>query len=75
AEYVYPRKIEDDARSLRGELAEFPVSYVVTISPGLRSSADLIAARSAKPADAAAGARLVRLAPVGEGEAYRVERR
>ena len=75
AEYVYPRKIEDDASSLRGELAEFPVSYVVTISPGLRSSADLIAARSAKPADAAADPRLVPLAPVGDGEAYRVERR
>jgi hypothetical protein len=75
AEYVYPRKPEDDARSLRSELAEFPVSYVVTISPALRSSADLIAVRSTKPADGAAHPRLVALAPLGDGEAYRVERR
>ena len=75
AEYVHPRTLDDNARSLRGELAEFPVSYVLTISPGLRGSADQVAARGSNRVAATTEPRLVPLAPVGDGEAYRVDRR
>lgn len=78
AEYVYPRAPEDNAKSLRGELAELQVDYVLTISPMLRQAADLVAARSHAAGDsvrdAARQPSLLPLGPLGAGEAYRVER-
>jgi len=74
AEYVYPRTTEDNARSLRQELAEFPVNYVLTISPGLRRSVDVITAEGLEARNGGPDPALVPLAPLGGGEAYRVDR-
>ena len=77
-EYVYARTAEDNARALRGALRDFPIDYVLTISPELREAADLVVARGNGAAGALGRAprpaTLVPLGPLGAGEAFRTER-
>jgi len=74
AEYLHPRTAADNAASIRQLLDEYPVKYLLTVSPALRASADLVATMPGGGARAEVPT-LVRVALLNDGGVYRVERR
>jgi hypothetical protein len=72
AEYLTPRTVADNARSLRELLGDLPITFVATIAPSLRASAERLVASGTS--NASSDARLIPVAPVAAGEAFRVER-
>jgi hypothetical protein len=73
-EYLHPRTPEENAESLRRLIEEVPVDYIATISPGLRSSGEMLAAASKDGPAGASAVKVTRLSPIAAGEAFRVER-
>jgi hypothetical protein len=77
-EYLMPRTVADNAASLRRLIDEYPIKYVLTISPSIRASASLVASADGDGGGAATPSRrkpaLVRIAPLLGGDAYRVDR-
>jgi hypothetical protein len=74
AEYVRPRSAEQNAEALRQLIQDVPVDYIATISPGLRSSGELLVAATAGAPINPGGVKVVRLTPLAQGEAFRVDR-
>jgi hypothetical protein len=74
AEYLHPRTAEENAESLRRLIEEVPVDYIATISPGLRSSGEMLAAASEDGPVGAGAVKVTRLSPLAAGEAFRVDR-
>ena len=74
AEYLHPRTAEQNAESLRRLIQEVPVDYIATISPGLRSSGEMLAAATADAAVSPGTVKVTRLTPLAAGEAFRVDR-
>ena len=74
AEYLRPRTAEENAASLRQLIQEVPVDYIATISPGLRSSGEMLAAATADAPINPGGVKVIRLTPLAAGEAFRVDR-
>jgi hypothetical protein len=74
AEYIRPRTAEQNAASLRQLIQDVPVDYIATISPGLRSSGEMLVAATADAPINPGGVKVVRLTPLAAGEAFRVDR-
>jgi hypothetical protein len=74
AEYLRPRTAEQNAASLRELIQDVPVDYIATISPGLRSSGEMLAAATADAPINPGGVKVIRLTPLAAGEAFRVDR-
>ena len=74
AEYVRPRTTEQNAASLRQLIQDVPVDYIATISPGLRSSGEMLAAATSGAPINPGGVKVVGLTPLAAGEAFRVDR-
>jgi hypothetical protein len=73
-EYLHPRTAEQNAESLRRLIQEVPVDYIATISPGLRSSGEMLAEATADAPTSPGTAKVTRLTPLAAGEAFRVDR-
>lgn len=75
-EYLSPRTTADNAASLRRLIDEYPIKYVLTVSPALRASASLMASADENGGGLAAQRKpaLIRIAPLRGGDVYRVVR-
>jgi len=74
AEYIHPRTAEQNAASLRQLIQDVPVDYIATISPGHRSSGEMLADATAGAPINPGGVKVVGLTPLAAGEAFRVDR-
>src|SRR4029079_1759809 len=71
SEYLRPPTTAEGAAALGQILADFPVRYVLTISPPVLASADLLGQSAA---DGGAAPRIVRVGQLPGGGVFRVDR-